>query len=165
MPEKYSDAELRRLWLQFADAPNAAERLAGFAVCDISTAKEMIRQFQNDSAAARRAAEADRKRLAANNTTAKKKPSGRQKKPGKENPVIAEDVIASLPPSDLLASLINDVHGFSEIKCEGRTRTRAVVIEQFGEVFRLKRTTFRYFRSLEEAIEAAQIEHIRLREF
>ena len=106
------------------------------------------------TAAAKRAAIADRGRKAADNT-----------KPRKRKPELDDTASDDLPPSDLLASLVNHVHGYSEIKASGRSKFKSVIVEQFGDVYRVKKTTYTYRYSLNDALELAQKENLRLQFF
>lgn len=110
------------------------------------------------TAAAKRAAIADRGRKAADNT----KPRKRRQQLKPELDDTASD---DLPPSDLLASLVNHVHGYSEIKASGRSKFKSVIVEQFGDVYRVKKTTYTYRYSLNDALELAQKENLRLQFF
>lgn len=88
-------------------------------------------------------------------------------KPRKSQPELEPDdaVIADLPPSDLLAALVNHVHGISEIKASGRNKCKSVIVEQFEGVYRVKRTTYTYRTNLADAIQLAQKEKLRLQLF
>lgn len=88
-------------------------------------------------------------------------------KPRKQSPEPEPDdaVIDSMPPDAVLAALCNHKFGFSTIKAFGKNKYKAVSIEQFGETFRLKRTTYQYYSSLDVAIAMAKKEKVRLQLF
>ena len=88
-------------------------------------------------------------------------------KPRKSQPEREPDdaVIESMPPDAVLAALCNHKFGFSTIKAFGKNKHKAVAIEQFGDTFRLKRTTYQYYSSLDVAITMAKEEKVRLQLF
>lgn len=88
-------------------------------------------------------------------------------KPRKSQPQPDPDdaVIDSMPPDAVLAALCNHKFGFSTIKAFGKNKFKAVAVEQFGETFRLKRTTYQYFDSLDDAVALAKKEKVRLQLF
>ena len=173
--DRFSVDELRGLWRQFADAPDAAERLSGFADCSIPAAKELIRRFQGESSCARRATEADEERRKATTTAATEKPTEspqkpiRTKKRGRKSEIPEEEIsdseLVDIPPSDLLASLINHQYEFSVIRAEGHNKSKSVIVEQFENVYRIKRTSYQYFNSFDSALQAAQKEGLKLKTF
>lgn len=88
-------------------------------------------------------------------------------KPRKSQPEREPDdaVIDNMPPDAVLAALCNHKFGFSTIKAFGKNKHKAVAVEQFGETFRLKRTTYQYFASLDDAIALAKKEKIKIQLF
>ena len=171
----FSVDELKGLWLQFADAPDAAERLSGFAECGLPAAKELIRRFQGESSCARRATEADAQRKLVNDTTSPEKPTESPEKPtqakrkGRQKKIeeleIDDSQLEHIAPDALLAALVNNKYDFSEILAEGRNSKRSVVVERFSGVYRLKRTSYQFFCDFDSALQAARKEGLKLQTF
>lgn len=88
-------------------------------------------------------------------------------KPRKSQPEREPDdaVIESMPPDAVLAALCNHKFEISTIKAFGTNRHKAVAVEQFGDTFRLKRTTYQFFSSLDDAVAMAAKEKIKIRLF
>ena len=156
---KYSRRELRCLWAGFAGEPDEAERLAGFADCDVKIAAEMIKSLR-ETAASRRAAEAEEAR--------KQKPPRKKK-----DPVTVEDgeiteVSEPFPTTDIVAAAVNSAHGYSIIEASGMAfgRRKSVIVEKIGHrgqfFHRLKVTTYNYYETKEQAIAAAKQHRLKL---
>ena len=157
---RYTKRELQNLWASgFDGVDDEAERLAGFADCPTEQAEAMIESFRK-TAAAQKAAEAEANR---------KKPR-KEKAPPVETEEITE-VSEPFPATDIVAAAVNASHGFSVVEASGmsRDRRRSIIVERIthhGEYFhRIKVTYFTYYKTKNQAIEAAQKHKLKLTVF
>lgn len=157
----YSRSELRRLWLRFADEPDADQRLADFAGCSLDLARAMITTFSS-SAAAQRAAVADKERL-----RAKDSPESIDSESDTEDADVVDDMTVpadTFPQDALTAALLNLEHGYSmEICAEGHSisKRKTVLVEKTHDengrnCYRVKHVAYSFHRSRSAALAAAQ---------
>ena len=159
---RYTKRELQNLWASgFDGVDDEAERLAGFADCPTEQAEAMIESFRK-TAAAQKAAEAEANRM--------KKPPREKKDPA---PIEDGEIAFSepFPAADVVAAAVNASHGFSVVEASGmsRDRRRSIIVERIthhGEYFhRIKVTYFTYYKTKNQAIEAAQKHKLKLTVF
>lgn len=157
----YSRTELRRLWLRFADEPDADQRLADFAGCSLDLARAMITTFKANTAA-QRAAVADKERLRARDS-----PESIDSESATEDADVVDDMTVpadTFPQDALIAAVLNQMHGFTEeIIVEGRkfNGRQCVVVEKTHDengrtCFRTKHVVYSFHRSRSAALAAAQ---------
>lgn len=156
---RYTKRELQNLWASgFDGVDDEAERLAGFADCPTEQAEAMIESFRK-TAAAQKAAAAEESR--------KRKPPRLKKD---TVPAETEELKISepFPAESIVSAAINAEHSLSIVEAEAHSRDRArfLCVERVNRCgmpcHRLKLTTYHYFRSREEALQAARQHRMKL---
>lgn len=156
---RYTKRELENLWASgFSEKEDAAQMLSDFADCDAKQAEEMIADFRT-TAAARKAAAAEESR--------KRKPPRLKKD---TVPAETEELKISepFPAESIVSAAINAEHSLSIVEAEAHSRDRARFlcverVNRFGmPCHRLKLTTYHYFKSREEALQAARQHRMKL---